>query len=207
MTAGSLSPIEPSDGSETHLCPECGYNLRGIESARCPECGLAIDLAAMARSRIPWSHRRQIGRVRAYWRTLWLSIFDVRKLSADMDRPVSYADAQRFRWVTILLMFLPPVIGGGIWMAQASDGEIHDLSVTGLGLPVSLVSWGGPLVVLGFLLFLVAITGIPSYFFHPKRLPVVQQNKAIALTYYASAALLPASWSVYVWVAWQASSL
>ncbi len=26
------------------LCPRCGYNLRGVESARCPECGGPLEL-------------------------------------------------------------------------------------------------------------------------------------------------------------------
>src|SRR4051812_12709994 len=42
-------------------CPQCGYNLRGIDSDVCPECGLAIDRVAFAQSQLPWSHRRRIG--------------------------------------------------------------------------------------------------------------------------------------------------
>jgi hypothetical protein len=37
----------------------------------------------------------------------------------------------------------------------------------------------------GFLLFLVAATGAPSYFFHPRDVPIAQQDRAIALSYYA----------------------
>lgn len=29
------------------ICPKCGYNLRGLESARCPECGHDISWEAM----------------------------------------------------------------------------------------------------------------------------------------------------------------
>jgi len=50
-------------------------------------------------------------------------------------------------------------------------------------------------VPLAIVLFLFAMTGVPSYFFHPPHLTVVQQNRAIALSYYACAPivlLLPA---------------
>ena len=36
-----------------------------------------------------------------------------------------------------------------------------------------------------FLLFLAAATGVPGYFFHPRDLPLEQQNRAIAMSYYA----------------------
>jgi hypothetical protein len=35
---------EPTD----LYCPQCEYNLHGIDSARCPECGTAIDYEALA---------------------------------------------------------------------------------------------------------------------------------------------------------------
>jgi hypothetical protein len=49
------------------------------------------------------------------------------------------------------------------------------------------IAAGWPLVTmyLCWLLFLVAATGVPSYFFHPRDIPVQQQNRAIALSYYA----------------------
>jgi len=40
------------------------------------------------------------------------------------------------------------------------------------------------------LLFLLAITGVPSYFFHPAHLPIERQNRAVALSYYTSAPLV-----------------
>src|SRR5438128_163233 len=56
------------------FCPQCGYSLRGLnprDSAAaevcCPECGFAVDLRTLQQSIIPWVHRREIGRWRAYW--------------------------------------------------------------------------------------------------------------------------------------------
>ena len=39
------------------------------------------------------------------------------------------------------------------------------------------------------ILLLIVYTGLPSYFFHPRRLPIERQNRAIALSYYGSGPL------------------
>ena len=46
---------------------------------------------------------------------------------------------------------------------------------------------------MGLFLFLTFATGLPSYFCHPRALPIERQNRAIALSYFASAplALMP----------------
>ena len=49
-----------------------------------------------------------------------------------------------------------------------------------------------PWLAIGFhvaaILGLAVLTGVPSYFFHPRRLPVEFQNRSVALSYYARAA-------------------
>ena len=47
------------------------------------------------------------------------------------------------------------------------------------------------------LLFLAAATGVPGYFFHPRRLPVEVQNRGIALSYYMCGVL---SWLLPAYV-------
>ena len=101
---------------ESLYCPQCGYDLRGIgDTRRCPECGLVIDWDELADSRIPWVHRRHIGRVRAYWRTLWLATVHTKSLSRETFRPVSYADAQRFRFVTSVIAAIKAQIENGTY--------------------------------------------------------------------------------------------
>jgi hypothetical protein len=39
-------------------------------------------------------------------------------------------------------------------------------------------------------LFVFAAAGAPSYWFHPRRLPVIKQNRAVALSHYACAPLI-----------------
>ena len=47
-----------------------------------------------------------------------------------------------------------------------------------------------PAVAVALWLTLAASTGLPSYFCHPRRLPVARQNSLIALSYYTSAPLM-----------------
>ena len=103
----------------TLVCPECGYDLRAIESGRCPECGLEIDRAAMSVSRLPWAHRRKIGRIRAYWRTNRLAIVRRRRLAEEINRPVSFSDARRFLLVTATLAWIP----AAAWIGDVSPPQ------------------------------------------------------------------------------------
>jgi hypothetical protein len=180
------------------FCPGCGYSLRGIGSDVCPECGLHIDRSAAAASRIPWEHRRRIGRVRAYWRTLWMSS---RAVGQDVMRPVNYRDARRFQLVTVLIAALPLV---ALAILPLPQNVYRGLSQPLVSWPVTLpAGWAIdltlPLVAalgmrfalpLAIVLYFLAMTGVASYFFHPPHLSVVHQNRAIALSYYACTPLV-----------------
>ena len=190
------------------VCPECGYDLRGIASDRCPECGLAVDRAAV--SRIPWVNRRPIGRVRAYWRTVWLATFRTDRLAAEVRRPLKIRDGQTFRWLTVALAWVP--LGAlAAWAAHAlplaaeavAAVNFHIAPAGMIGyaetplapLPLGLsVPWLDGLQLPGVapaavLAALVLFTGVGSYFFHPRRLPVDWQNRAVAISYFACAPL------------------
>lgn len=181
----------PSREIEQDLfCQRCGYNLRGLTGDRCPECGEPLDTVRAAEPQIPWVYRREIGRFRAYWRTVWLVMFRQRRFCDEMARPVSYADAQRFRWVTILHVYLPILIATIVFYVVApspvfrADGYRVRLDEALLDLTISSV-WPIAVLHLSFVLCLAAVTGVPSYFFHPRGLRVESQNRAIALSYYA----------------------
>lgn len=165
------------------VCPGCAYNLFGIsQSTRCPECGLEIDRGALAVSVLPWAHRKGIGNVRAFFKTALLGTFRPLKIAGEMNRPVSYPDAQRFRHACILSVWVPVMIALAVY---ACIGET-------LNMPVwqRIIFWG--LIGLAIWLFLLAVTGLPSLFFHPRGLPTRRQNRAIALSYYVSSA--PLAW-------------
>jgi hypothetical protein len=201
----SSRDVSSSPDDETLYCPSCTYDLRGIDDGeRCPECGLVIRRDELRRSRIPWVHRRQIGRVRAYFRTFWLATVQTKTLASEVFRPVSYADAQRFRLVTCILAAIAPVTAIIIGLLQG-DSALGDAlggidpfrgspsqpvpGIFDIGLPWAAGAILLPVMPIGAFLFLLAVSGVPSYWFHPRRLPVVRQNRAIALSYYACAPL------------------
>jgi hypothetical protein len=126
--------------------------------------------------------------------------------------PVSLVDAKRFQRVVLWLTFVP-LVGIGVWIYYSTEGfhlwpsGIHGItnrdaySIThppangasstrtlgwimeGIGLAFAAIClW----------LFLKAVTGVASYFFHPRGLAVSRQNRAIALSYYACA---PLAWT------------
>jgi hypothetical protein len=191
----------PAHLPEDLYCPDCGYNLHALEGIdRCPECGLQIDRHGFARSRIPWVHRRHVGRIRAYWRTVWLATLRPRELAAEAARRVNYTDAQRFRWVTAFVAGAP--VMAGLVAAMVIYGSAALFSVINPavfpgwamgGNPSALfdflIPWDAgatwpPVLPLAVLLAFVFVTGVATYWFHPKSIPVVRQNRAIALGYY-----------------------
>ncbi len=162
------------------LCPDCGYDLRGSTSERCPECGFLLEPLRTGESQIPWSHRAQLGWFKAYWKTVWLVTARPKRFCQEMARPVSYADSQSFRWVTAAHAVLTIVVGGLVpilWPERRGMSQDED-------------AWwpvGGAVFTLS--VWLCLLPGLASYFFQPRRLTVEQQNRAIALSYYAWAPL------------------
>lgn len=174
------------------LCPGCGYNLRGLTRDRCPECGRPFERARLSESALPWLRRRWRGRFRAYWATVWLLTVHPGRLAAEFAHPVSYPDAQRFRWLTIFWAWLPLGFSSILFLASG-DEDFLMLGSSHLATDVWLVSGFN----LAAVFALIALTGVPSYFFHPRRLPVEYQNRGVALSYYACAQL---AWAPVVYV-------
>ena len=75
------------------FCPVCEYDLRSV--GRCPECGTEIAERGVA-SQIPWLHRRQIGRVNAYVRTVGKVVFRPRKFYAEAGARIRRRDLRGF---------------------------------------------------------------------------------------------------------------
>lgn len=188
------------------ICPECGYDLRGIESGRCPECGQELDRDKLRRSSIPWSYRHEIGTWKAYWRTVEMVIRRPGLVAADVTRSVSLEDAQKFRRVTAfvaasvpiaLLLFAyvkaldllsgPPIVSAMFFNPSSADPNppLPAWYTLGWFLEFAVVL----IIAASVWLFFFAVSGVASYFFHPAGLPVVRQNRAVALSHYACAPL------------------
>ena len=182
-------------------CPVCGYDLSRASSDRCPECGWQIDEQALREASIPW---QQVGGVRGFLRTLRLALRHPRALGRQALRPVQYRPARRFQVICVLLAWLPiaPLMAWGMWSIRGQIIADPSLGTAGFGFfgsapPTQIDAWGGILAdaaivaaaLLGLFLWPLLATGVPSYFFHPKRLPRGLQDRAISLSYYAAAPL------------------
>ncbi len=76
-------------GESAHICPECGYDLRGQTVERCPECGFRYDPAS-------------------------LEYFQARRV-ADALSPA--LDAVTVLVLALVLVVFPrPAVGVGIWL-------------------------------------------------------------------------------------------
>ncbi len=148
------------------FCPQCGYNLRGIDSAQCPECGYSLDFRRLTEPQLPWPQRSEIGSVRAYWRTVRTAIVRKKTFWEELSRPVSYRNAQLFRWITVLLAYLPLVL---MTLALVLSDVNADISTALRRNPFLFIS-GTVALLVCLLLFMAGATGLPSYFFHPKEL-------------------------------------
>jgi hypothetical protein len=195
------------------FCPQCGYSLRGLGepggagNVRCPECGFAVNLQTLRQSIIPWVHRHEIGRWRAYWRTVRLVSRRPKLVAGEASKPLRIEDAIGFRRMTAFLVFLPlaallvwgyvariadpirltgfPLVESRADPQGARGGLLAGGHALGWVLEWAVVAAG----VLGLWLLSLGVTGMASYFFHPPGLTAVQQNRAVALSYFACAAL------------------
>ncbi len=180
MAVESKPAAESAPLAEGTFCPDCGYDLRGSTSERCPECGFALERLRTTESQIPWVHRRQLGFFRAYWRTAWQVTFHCRRFCAEASHPISHADAQRFLWANVILAYVAILL-----IKLAYRLGVHDAFE-----PIRTVEWLAIPIELGTLLTLAAWTSLPTYLFHPRKLPLAIQNRAVALSYYACGPLV-----------------
>lgn len=187
-SAGNQSPPPASADAPTPLspipvgvhCAECGYDLRNQTRSVCPECGSDIDYIRRAEPLIAWERAdNPFKRLLAFWPTVYFVTFKGRQLASEAYRPINYRRSQEFRSVVVLHVFA--VLLAAYWGMGGYD------SLSGYR------NWFGPYSALMSVLFhisallsVVALTGLPSYFFHPASLSHTQQDRAIALSYYVS---------------------
>jgi len=194
------------------FCPSCGYDLRAATSNRCSECGLELDPVLLSRSGIAWAHRREIGRLRAFVKTIWQVVVDSRGIRYELAKPQELADGRSFsRVVAILLAMLMAGIffvavqnAGGFseLIPEIAAGDVYEIgTVRGyravwIGL---FTDWAVPwfagarvwgvlpvcLVMLAF--YLARVTGT---IFHVSSQPAVQQERVRTLAHYLGGPLL-----------------
>jgi hypothetical protein len=208
---GDAAVVESIHHDSDPFCPDCGYNLRDLSSDRCPECGTPIDHAKLRQSNLPWTHRKAVGVYRAFWKTVNRVTLHPAQLGREMNCSPRFQDAVSFRQIVALHAAIPSGIamsvtylqflnrspgGGGLWLSSDIPGSLAQVAVL-------VVSW---LCLVGFFF---AAAGVASYFFHPRSLTVVQQNRAIVLSLYSCAPMvwLPLTLGLATGACWGAQAL
>ncbi len=199
-------------------CTRCAYNLFGCTSDRCPECGRSLANLRSPESRIPWVHRRRIGRLRAYWRTVWMVTLSGRGFFDEYARPLRISDARAFQWVTLALVLAAAIIVVvTLYQVCPPHVEVPDFFEVMVfsGTVRVPTEWDRAYaevwpvgVLLGcLLLFLAAATAVPGHFFHPCGVSVERQDSGVALSLYAcgSLAFLPLLVPVLLVASWEAA--
>lgn len=170
------------------------YDLRGLTGEQCPECGQRMDLVSLTQSSIPWVYRKGLG-IPAFLKTAWRATFKTQMFCMEVARPVALADARAFRRRLVLLLTFT------LWacailltlIATEAGDPVDQLWQNRPGLTAMLVLMALPLI-WGFLM---GITGLHMYWFHPRNLSIEQQNRAIALSHYACAPLIGLVFSAF----------
>ena len=191
---------QPANIPPDVYCPGCGYLLFGSAGECCSECGYELAGMREAESGIPWAHRRTRGRIVSFWKTVWLVTFRNRRFCEEFARDVNYGDARRFQWVVILCVLfpvllavfaayriMPPDLSKESWTTAMTWGRLPR-EPTILAYAYADM-WPVALLLVGFFIWLIAITGVSSYFFHPKSVSVRRQNSGVAMSYYCCAPL------------------
>ena len=176
------------------LCGHCGQNLRGVASERCPECGGRFDRARIVTAVIPWEQRKQIGRFKAYWRTVRFVTFRAPRMGIDS---ITLTAAKSFRRWTVGMLIVTLSVPVIVWTihdrgAAASPGVFTKLFNQHEWPELEAVmrnSWFFGTSVVAAVLWIVAITGVGAWFSHPTRLSVAEQKRGVAASYYACAPL------------------
>lgn len=190
----------PANASRTLQCPACGYDLRGMTEDRCSECGLVIDRAALRRSAFPWAHRRSVGRVRAFLKTVWLVTADSAALRMEAAKEQSVRDAVWFtRWVAASLsLCFVAVVALIVHEGGIEDMAVQPRSQSRSALPMSgweqdaLVPWSAGIVLRPVpfacaILLAFYVAGAPAAIFRTRGMSPDRAETVKAIGHYAAA--------------------
>jgi hypothetical protein len=204
---------------ESRFCPDCGYNLRGLSGETCPECGL--NFSGMSSSPIPWEYRAELGRLKAFWRTVWLVTFRPTRLVRAVGGPVDLTAAIQFRRIVMGMVAVAV-----IWFYVATVGFIDEngkpsawrfkgtetsyrvaqrISGSGLGPGWELfIAWSAgatltPVILIGLILTLWGACRSPGLVLWTMRLDPVRRERMMVISAYACAPLTWAPICVGMW--------
>jgi hypothetical protein len=194
-----FDPAAPVAEEFDVFCEGCGYSLLGLAGDRCPECGRPFNPNEQPYARVPWLHRRRIGRWPGYWKTVGQVVRRPREFAAELCRPVriSADDARRFRRVTALVAAtsLVAAVAMTVYLANGPPQRWQD--TFGFAL-MTAIGW------FGAVLFFRLATDMPVFIW--KGLPSMPAHELAPLHHYAAAplALAPFVAAIGVGLPWLA---
>jgi hypothetical protein len=176
-----FDPAAPVAEEFDVFCEGCGYSLLGLAGDRCPECGRPFNPNEQPYARVPWLHRRRIGRWRGYWRTVGQVVRRPREFAAELCRPVriSADDARRFRTVSAMIA-ATSLVGAIVFGTYLAGGPSRWQDILGFTL-VALIGW------FAAVWFFWLATDMPVFIW--KGLPSMPPNELAPLHHYAAAPL------------------
>jgi hypothetical protein len=166
------------------FCTKCGYSLRGLPRPICPECGDDATPYLAGVSQIPWLRVSGWLHPAAFWKTVFqVSFRDPGRLRFELIRDVDYRHTRAFAWLGALFGWLTlPLATIGFYFGSLSTDIRH--------LPDEPGFWScTAFACLVTLVWMLVLSGLHTYFFHPRSLPVAIQNRTLALSYLAAGPL------------------
>ncbi len=103
-------------------CPGCDYDLTGLTESRCPECGQAFDAAALRSGVWPATPWDTPGERFGFIRTLWMSLFHVRRLVAGFPDRHSNAAAWKYSFACLGIAVAIQLIAIAIFGSDMPSG-------------------------------------------------------------------------------------
>ena len=132
---------------------------------------------------IPWQHRTEIGRRKAYWKTVFYVIGRFGRLDRELAGPADLRAARQFRTSTLLSAFVA-LLATGLLCARIACSVRTQWDI-----PPAVYFLVWPVAAAAGLLFLFMLAGIATWFFAPRRWDRRVQDRAIAMSYYMCAPL------------------
>lgn len=177
-----FDPAAPVPEEFDVFCEGCGYSLVALSGDRCPECGRPFDPGALPYARVPWLHRRRIGRWSAYWRTVGQVVKRPGDFAAELCRPVriSADDAHRFRKVSALVAATSVLAAVGVTFYLTDGMPRRWQGLLGFAI-LMLAGWVMAVV------FFRLVTDMPVFIW--KGLPSSPEHELAPLHHYAAAPL------------------
>ena len=195
-----MTATDATVGEPDALCPDCGYDLRGMpaDNGRCPECGLAVDLKAPAVSRVPWAHWRQMGPLRAYAKTAALVVLRPRVFVDEVARAAQPGDGRLFRWIALPFVLAP--LAFMTVVKPPFDVAVVESAARAVAFGLaSFDPWAAPWMygsqpeavrIVCLAVGLYAVTGAAGWWLRRVGLTPERRDRAVALAEYACAPLL-----------------